>query len=1160
MALVVYTGNANGDFDESESSSEKGRYVGLSNQGATCYLNSLLQTLFMTPEFRRAIFSWNYDQDQTKDGADIALALQRLFGSLQLSKTRAVDTVELTKSFGWHGGEVYQQQDVQELTRVLFDALETVFKGTGLEKAIDDLYAGELVDYIRCIDVDYKSERKDKFLDLSFAIIPFGSTIAMHSLSECIESFLRPELLSGDNQYFAESVGRKVDAIKGLKFGQLPKIISCNLKRFVYDFSGGDITQKKLNEVVRFPMILDMNKYVASKRVMKNRECPSSICLSEASIQGDAADPADAAEETIPNEEFEEFLRAQMAIVREEAAKANCATGGGRGVGSGPATSDIDMEDPSVPDLVDSEGVTAKDQRAEQDRLNAEHKIWTREEVAALVQERGEWVYELYGVLIHSGAIAGGHYYAYIKDLDTDKWWNFNDSSVTMIDEARVREAWGGSTTTTSLYYGTRTTYTSMSNSNAYMLMYRKVAADAAERVTLPDDSQVPEYIREEVRKQDQENEERIRRAEEAKNKLELRILWNGQERPVSANKRMTLTEFLSGLWAELSIASSENFTDFQEAQEQAAAPSAIMEATAAAVSPMDDMDTSFDAPVAICEDSFDDTTATAATTTSSSTAAALYVGGNKVSKRGVAGTEVAIVPFERFRLRSLNFQTKVYQNVYDHAGSGSRTLDDLNIYNYTTLALETRSLHDEWEPYSPDSYELPIEYYNADKDCFEKRFVLTMQKEDSGLDLYDRVSAHIDFPRDHLRIVKCKKYGYYDFSAEKVYPNDKVLKGYYSTSSYMITEHEARVYYEEALPDSPAVSDSALLQCYKSFRCQIQIKHNRPPDVSATDYFTIDSRKPVKELRAALADRTGLDVANVRMHKCYVNGVELVDDEQIIQKTGVVENMFIVVSTGKRLPEGHFNIAVYLYECADLVTGIHYLTVPSTSECSSSSGSGSIVVDLTGDDDHAMPPPPPPPTTAPPPYEGDDSLPDSSPHSAGAAVNAVSKIASSLVGNVMATAVHVGKDFPAEGATDDWETGDDDAYRSSSSTSMTSLSFPSFSSSTAATAATAAVAAAVHTSTTVCSMSDSVMFIPTAVTATAVCMSATGEPDFMNADVTDVAAVTVAGVAAVEVEDDDSAVPAFIGIAGGSDGRSCAGTGEHEANDFAMKMVSRIK
>ena len=66
--------------------------------GATCYLNSLIQTMFMTPEFRRAVFKWTYNKE--KDGEEslcIPLQLQRLFGYLQLSKSKAVDTVDLTR-------------------------------------------------------------------------------------------------------------------------------------------------------------------------------------------------------------------------------------------------------------------------------------------------------------------------------------------------------------------------------------------------------------------------------------------------------------------------------------------------------------------------------------------------------------------------------------------------------------------------------------------------------------------------------------------------------------------------------------------------------------------------------------------------------------------------------------------------------------------------------------------------------------------------------------------------------------------------------------------------------------------------------------------------------------------------------------------------------
>ena len=37
--------------------------VGLINQGATCYLNSLLQMLFMTPEFTRELMRWKMPPD-----------------------------------------------------------------------------------------------------------------------------------------------------------------------------------------------------------------------------------------------------------------------------------------------------------------------------------------------------------------------------------------------------------------------------------------------------------------------------------------------------------------------------------------------------------------------------------------------------------------------------------------------------------------------------------------------------------------------------------------------------------------------------------------------------------------------------------------------------------------------------------------------------------------------------------------------------------------------------------------------------------------------------------------------------------------------------------------------------------------------------------------
>lgn len=52
------------------------------------------QTLFMTPEFRRVLFSWRYDP--VRDGEDktqcIPFQLQMLFAHMQLTEARSVTT------------------------------------------------------------------------------------------------------------------------------------------------------------------------------------------------------------------------------------------------------------------------------------------------------------------------------------------------------------------------------------------------------------------------------------------------------------------------------------------------------------------------------------------------------------------------------------------------------------------------------------------------------------------------------------------------------------------------------------------------------------------------------------------------------------------------------------------------------------------------------------------------------------------------------------------------------------------------------------------------------------------------------------------------------------------------------------------------------------
>lgn len=112
------------NFHNYDSKSMTG-FVGLKNQGATCYMNSLLQSLFFTNFFRKAVFEIPTDEDEPSKS--VALALQRVFYQLATSSS-SVGTTELTRSFGWNSLESFMQHDVQEFNRVLQDNLEGKMK------------------------------------------------------------------------------------------------------------------------------------------------------------------------------------------------------------------------------------------------------------------------------------------------------------------------------------------------------------------------------------------------------------------------------------------------------------------------------------------------------------------------------------------------------------------------------------------------------------------------------------------------------------------------------------------------------------------------------------------------------------------------------------------------------------------------------------------------------------------------------------------------------------------------------------------------------------------------------------------------------------------------------------------------------------------------
>ncbi|NXU51782.1 UBP40 hydrolase, partial [Turnix velox] len=213
---------------------------GLKNQGGTCYLNSLLQTLLFTPEFRgNALFALGPEELGTLDDSSepdakvriIPLQLQRLFAQLLLLDQQAASTSDLTESFGWNGHEGMRQHDVQELNRILFSALETSLVGTSGHDLINRLYHGIVVNQIVCKECKNISERQEDFLDLTVAVK------GVAGLEEALwNMYVEEEYFENENLYQCGACDKLVEASKSAKLRKLPPFLTVSLLRFNFDF------------------------------------------------------------------------------------------------------------------------------------------------------------------------------------------------------------------------------------------------------------------------------------------------------------------------------------------------------------------------------------------------------------------------------------------------------------------------------------------------------------------------------------------------------------------------------------------------------------------------------------------------------------------------------------------------------------------------------------------------------------------------------------------------------------------------------------------------------------------------------------------------------------------------------------------------------------
>ncbi|XP_030275425.1 ubiquitin carboxyl-terminal hydrolase 48 isoform X3 [Sparus aurata] len=250
--------------DPNSERRDKNTFVGLTNLGATCYVNTFLQVWFHNLELRRSLYQCHNSRAQEHniesdyEPQSICEHLQYLFALLQNSNRKYIDPSGLVKALGLDTG---QQQDAQEFSKLFLSLLEDTLskqKNTNLQNVIQRQFCGQFSYVTVCNQCGRSSALPSRFYELELNIQ------GHKNLTECVTEFLKEEKLDGENRYFCESCQSKQNATRRIKLHSLPPTLNLQLMRFVFDRQTGH--KKKLNTFISFPEQLDMGPFLEDQK------------------------------------------------------------------------------------------------------------------------------------------------------------------------------------------------------------------------------------------------------------------------------------------------------------------------------------------------------------------------------------------------------------------------------------------------------------------------------------------------------------------------------------------------------------------------------------------------------------------------------------------------------------------------------------------------------------------------------------------------------------------------------------------------------------------------------------------------------------------------------------------------------------------------------